>query len=101
MGRKLLCCALTWLVWASCIGGDRAPVTVRDVATVQVSNLPRLGIAGQNLDDDIVEGIVLMRRGAETMPTLMGVLAEVDKINSSDALPPGVRIADAKREPAR
>ena len=30
MGRKLLCCALTWLMWASCTGRDGAPVTVRD-----------------------------------------------------------------------
>ncbi len=60
-----------------------APVLVSDVATVTVGNQPRLGIAGQDNDDDIVQGIVLMRRGAETMPTLTGVLAEVDKINSS------------------
>jgi cobalt-zinc-cadmium resistance protein CzcA len=69
-----------------------APVLVSDVATVTVGNRPRLGIAGQNEDDDIIQGIVLMRRGAETLPTLTGVLAEVDKINSSDILPPGVRI---------
>src|SRR5258708_1823970 len=69
-----------------------APVLVSDVASVTVGNQPRLGIAGQDNDDDIVQGIVLMRRGAETMPTLTGVLAEVDKINSSDILPPGVRI---------
>ncbi len=60
---------------------DGAPVLVSDVATVTVGNQPRLGIAGQNDDDDVVQGIVLMRRGAETMPTLTGVLAEVDKIN--------------------
>ena len=71
---------------------DGAPVLVSDVAKVTVGHQPRLGIAGQDNDDDIVQGIVLMRRGAETMPTLMGVLAEVDKINSSDVLPPGVRI---------
>src|SRR4030095_12356477 len=53
---------------------------------------PRLGIAGQNGDDDIVQGIVLMRRGAETLPTLQGVLAEVDKINKAGVLPAGVRI---------
>jgi cobalt-zinc-cadmium resistance protein CzcA len=71
---------------------DGAPVLVSDVADVTVGHQPRLGIAGQNDDDDIVQGIVLMRRGAETMPTLSGVLAEVDKINSSGVLPPGVRI---------
>src|SRR6266850_1469307 len=71
---------------------DGTPVLVSDVATVTVGNQPRLGIAGQNDDDDIVQGVVLMRRGAETLPTLTGVLAEVDKINNSGMLPPGVRI---------
>jgi hypothetical protein len=56
---------------------------VSDVAQVTVGHQPRLGIAGQNDDDDIVQGIVLMRRGAETLPTLTGVLAEVEKINSA------------------
>jgi cobalt-zinc-cadmium resistance protein CzcA len=73
-------------------GRDGAPVLVSDVATVTVGNQPRLGIAGQNNDDDIVQGIVLMRRGAETLPTLSAVLAEVDRINNTNVLPPGVRI---------
>ena len=71
---------------------DGAPVLVSDVASVTVGNQPRLGIAGQSEDDDVVQGIVLMRRGAETMPTLTGVLAEVDKINKAGVLPAGVRI---------
>jgi len=71
---------------------DGTPVLVSDVAKVTVGNQPRLGIAGQSDDDDIVQGIVLMRRGAETLPTLTGVLAEVDKINNSGILPPGIRI---------
>src|SRR3954452_12973377 len=37
-----------------------APILVSDVATVTVGNQPRLGIAGQNEDNDIVQGIVLM-----------------------------------------
>ncbi len=71
---------------------DGSPVLVSDVATVTVGNQPRLGIAGQGGDDDVVQGIVLMRRGAETMPTLTGVLAEVEKINNTGVLPAGVRI---------
>jgi cobalt-zinc-cadmium resistance protein CzcA len=39
------------------------PVLLSDVATVEVGHLPRLGIAGQDDDDDIVQGIVLMHRG--------------------------------------
>ena len=69
-----------------------APVVIGDVATVSTGNLPRLGIAGYNDSDDIVQGIVLMRRGAESMPTIKRVEAEVDKINQSGILPPGVGI---------
>jgi heavy metal efflux system protein len=68
------------------------PVVIGDVANVTVGNMPRLGIAGYNDTDDIVQGIVLMRRGAESVPTIRRVEAEVDKINKSGILPPGVGI---------
>jgi cobalt-zinc-cadmium resistance protein CzcA len=68
------------------------PVLVSDIGTVSVSHLPRLGIAGQNDDNDIVQGIVLMRRGAQSIPTIRAVEQEVDRINTSGILPPGVRI---------
>lgn len=71
-------------------GGN--PVLVRDVATVHVGNKPRLGIAGKDADDDIVQGIVLMRRGEQSMPTIKRVEREVERINNSNILPPGVRI---------
>jgi cobalt-zinc-cadmium resistance protein CzcA len=67
-------------------------VELRDVAKVTVGNAPRLGIAGQDNDDDIVQGIVLMRRGEQSMPTIKRIEAEVEKINGSGILPPGVHI---------
>jgi cobalt-zinc-cadmium resistance protein CzcA len=69
-----------------------APVLIGDVANVTIGNLPRLGIAGYDDVNDIVQGIVLMRRGAESIPTIKRVEAEVDKVNSSGILPPGVSI---------
>jgi cobalt-zinc-cadmium resistance protein CzcA len=69
-----------------------APVVVGDLADVHIGNLPRLGIAGYKDADDIVQGIVLMRRGAESVPTIKRVEAEVDKVNASGILPPGVHI---------
>jgi cobalt-zinc-cadmium resistance protein CzcA len=69
-----------------------APVLVGDVAKVTVGFQPRLGIAGQDKDDDIVQGIVLMRRGEQSMPTIERVKAEVDRINGSSLLPPGVKV---------
>jgi cobalt-zinc-cadmium resistance protein CzcA len=68
------------------------PVKLRDIATIEVGHLPRLGIAGQDGDDDIVEGIVLMHRGEKSTPTIKGVEDEVKKINTSNILPPGVKI---------
>jgi heavy metal efflux system protein len=68
------------------------PVLVRDVATVTVGEQPRLGIAGEDQDDDIVQGIVLMRRGEQSSPTIARVEALVATINNSTILPPGVRI---------
>src|SRR6202044_1201475 len=68
------------------------PILLSDVATVSVGHEPRLGIAGQDNDDDIVQGIVLMQRGEKSLPTIRAVEAEVEKINSSDVLPPGVRV---------
>jgi cobalt-zinc-cadmium resistance protein CzcA len=68
------------------------PVLLGDVASVKVGHEPRLGIAGQDGDDDIVQGIVLMHRGEKSMPTIRAVEAEVQKINSTGVLPPGVSI---------
>jgi len=68
------------------------PILVGDVATVKVGSKPRLGIAGMNDDDDIVQGIVLMRRGEQSTPTIERVEHEVGIINSSNVLPPGVKI---------
>jgi heavy metal efflux system protein len=67
-------------------------VLVKDVANVQVGEQPRLGIAGEDQDDDIVQGIVLMRRGEQSSPTISRVEELVATINSSTILPPGVRI---------
>ncbi|MDI4237153.1 CusA/CzcA family heavy metal efflux RND transporter [Bradyrhizobium sp. Arg237L] len=71
-------------------GGN--PVLVRDIATVTIGEKPRLGIAGIDNDDDIVQGIVLMRRGEQSSPTIARVEQLVKSINNSSILPPGVRI---------
>ncbi|WP_267381189.1 MULTISPECIES: CusA/CzcA family heavy metal efflux RND transporter [unclassified Sphingomonas] len=68
------------------------PVLLSDVATLRIGNAPRLGIAGVGPDDDIVMGIVLMQRGAQSMPTIARVKAEVDTINAGGVLPPGVQL---------
>src|SRR5437867_633422 len=71
-------------------GGN--PVLVRDIADVTIGEKPRLGIAGLDQDDDIVQGIVLMRRGEQSSPTIARVEKLVHDINHSSILPPGVKI---------
>lgn len=68
------------------------PIQLKDVAHVEIGNAPRLGIAGYNDQDDIVQGIVLMQRGAQSMPTIQAVQKEVSDINASGLLPPGVHL---------
>jgi cobalt-zinc-cadmium resistance protein CzcA len=68
------------------------PVRVKDVADVTVGAAARLGIVGMNDQADIVEGVVLMRYGGETAPTLKGIYEKVEEIERYHLLPPGMRI---------
>src|SRR5262245_2363582 len=69
-----------------------APVLLQDVAHNEVGHTQRLGIVGRDADNDVVEGIVLMRRGEKTMEVIKRIEAEVEKMNRSGVLPPGVQI---------
>jgi len=68
------------------------PVQVKDVARVYVGNVPRLGKAGRDKDDDVVAAIVVMNRTLHTNDVVPRIKAEVEKINSDGTLPPGVKI---------
>ena len=68
------------------------PVRVRDIAGVEVGHAPRLGMVGKDDQDDVVQGIVLMRYGGETPPTLEGIHQRVEHIKADKILPPGMEI---------
>jgi cobalt-zinc-cadmium resistance protein CzcA len=68
------------------------PVRVKDIATAEVGFAPRLGIVGQDDDEDIVQGVVLMRYGGETINTLKGIYERVDFIKQNNVLPPGMSL---------
>jgi cobalt-zinc-cadmium resistance protein CzcA len=71
---------------------DGVPIRVKDVAESEVGFAPRLGIVGQDADEDIVQGVVLMRYGGETMSTLKGIYERVDFIRRNNILPPGMSL---------
>jgi cobalt-zinc-cadmium resistance protein CzcA len=68
------------------------PVFVKDVAKVSVGHVPRLGTAGRDHDDDVVEAIVIMNRTLHTNDVVARVRAEIEKINADGSLPPGVKL---------
>jgi len=67
------------------------PVFVRDVAKVEIGAVPRQGVAGEDDEDDIVTGVVLMRRGENPSEVLKRVRERVDVLNAT-GLPAGVKI---------
>src|SRR5271156_1439854 len=68
------------------------PIFVKDVAKVSVGNVPRLGKAGRDHQDDIVAAIVIMNRTLHTNDVVARVRAEIQKINADGTLPPGVKL---------
>ena len=68
------------------------PITVNNVADVHIGYAPRLGIVGMNERDEVVTGIVLMRKYGDTLRTLKGVEDKVDWLNTSGILPHGYRV---------
>src|SRR5258705_13477139 len=67
------------------------PILVKDIAQVAIGAVPRQGVAGQDDDDDIVTGVVLMRRGENPSEVLKLVRAKVNQLNET-GLPGGVKI---------
>lgn len=70
---------------------NSTPILVRDVATVKIGAMPRLGTVGQDLDDDIVTGIVVMRKGENPSFVLKGVKEKLRELNER-GLPKGVQV---------
>jgi cobalt-zinc-cadmium resistance protein CzcA len=81
------------------------PVRVRDLATVVQAPKVRLGQLGKTIrkvdgtilnDDDVVEGIVLLRKGAVAETTLDALHQKIDQLNGINGknglLPAGVRL---------
>ena len=67
------------------------PVRVGDLGQVHVGGAPREGIVGKDRRDDVVEGIVLMRKGEDAMRVLEGVRAKAAELNAT-GLPAGVQL---------
>jgi len=70
---------------------DDVPILVKNVASVQEGSLPRVGQVGLDEDDDVVEGIVVMRKGENPAQVLERVKAKIEEINTK-VLPSDIKM---------
>ncbi|GAB3748667.1 efflux RND transporter permease subunit [Spirosoma pomorum] len=68
-----------------------APIRVRDVGTVREGFQPRLGIVGRDKQEDVVECIVVMRKGENPNDVIPALKAKIDELNNQ-ILPKDVKI---------
>jgi cobalt-zinc-cadmium resistance protein CzcA len=67
------------------------PVLVKNVAQVIESSSPRVGQVGYDTKDDVVEGIVVMRKNENPSEVLARLKAKIDELHAS-VLPPDVKM---------
>ena len=68
------------------------PIKIGDVARVKIGNVERLGMVKFNEMKDVVEGVVLMRRGENASEVLAKVRERINEINASGVLSDGAEI---------
>jgi cobalt-zinc-cadmium resistance protein CzcA len=67
------------------------PLLLRDISSIETGGVPRQGLSGQDDEDDIVTGLVLMRKGENPSEVLKDLKAKIETLNSS-VLPNGAQI---------
>jgi len=68
-----------------------SPILVKHVANVVESHLPRLGQVGKDNESDVVEGIIVMRKGLNPTEVINKVKNKIDELNDK-ILPSDVKI---------
>ncbi len=71
---------------------DDVPVLVRNVASVKVGTIPKVGQVGMDENDDVVEGIIVMRKGENPAQVLARVKEKIAEINDK-VLPSDIKMA--------
>jgi len=67
------------------------PILVRNVAVVKESCLPRMGKVGRDNQPDVVEGIIVMRKGQNPGEVIEKVKAKIEELNTK-ILPADVKV---------
>ncbi len=70
---------------------DGTPILVKNVANVIATNTPRVGQVGKDHNDDVVEGIVVMRKGENPSEVLARLKEKIKDLNEN-VLPSDVKM---------
>ncbi|MVN90803.1 efflux RND transporter permease subunit [Mucilaginibacter aquatilis] len=71
---------------------NNVPILVKNVADIKEGGLPRLGQVGRDKKDDVIEGIVVMRKGENPADVLERIRDKVTDMNEN-VLPKDVKIS--------
>ena len=71
---------------------EGTPILIKNVANVIEGSLPRVGQVGLNHNDDVVEGIIVMRKGENPSEVLARVKEKIAEINDK-ILPADIKMA--------
>ncbi|MBE9583003.1 efflux RND transporter permease subunit [Mucilaginibacter sp. JRF] len=70
---------------------NNVPILAKNIAVIKESGLPRLGQVGRDKQDDVIEGIVVMRKGENPADVLVRIKDKVQDLNEN-ILPKDVKI---------
>src|SRR5438128_234395 len=67
------------------------PLLIRDISAIETGGVPRQGLTGEDKEDDVITGLVLMRKGENPSVVLADLKARIETLKST-VLPENVTI---------
>src|SRR5256712_1616838 len=67
------------------------PLLIRDISAIETGGVPRQGLTGEDTEDDVITGLVLMRKGENPSIVLADLKARIETLKST-VLPENVTI---------
>ncbi|MDD2358329.1 MAG: CusA/CzcA family heavy metal efflux RND transporter [Thiovulaceae bacterium] len=70
---------------------NNQPIYIKNIADASISTMPRTGIAGLNNSNDIVMGVVVLRKNAPSVSTMNELHKKIDELNNG-ILPKDIKV---------
>lgn len=67
------------------------PIFIKNIAETSISTLPQTGVAGKNEENNIVFGVVVLRKNAPSVSTMENLHKKIDELNNG-ILPKDIKV---------